>query len=174
VVIGSVIVTIGVTVVTLAIIALSGGFISDEVDPVYPTPSLEVEVDLSYSGTEERTTLLQYSTDVRNVMEDTLQGYAFMYATNNQADPPLRSLSPPRALSSTNPERNFHVNTASEGLPVTLPPGEQTTITGGLPLPETWHDGTPIDAERFTELQFYVLDDQSFVLYKRTWSLAVD
>lgn len=174
VVYGSIVVVVGITLVTLLIIWLSGGLVPEGTEQVYPEEALEVAFDLNYDTADEHTSALRFEADVRSMMEDTLRGYAFVYATNEQAEPPLRSISPPGVLSPTNPERRFHINTASDGHAVNLPPGESTTLSGSVELPTTWHDGTAIEADRFTRLQFYVLDEQSRRLYERTWQLTME
>lgn len=174
VVYGSILVVVGIVGVTLLIIWLSGGLTPDGTAQVYPEDALVISFDLSYESDGDRTEELRFAADVQSRMDDTLQGFAFVYATNEQAEPPLRSISPAGALSPTNPERRFHINTASEGHRIYVPPGGDTTLSGSIPLPTTWHDGTPIEADRFTRLQFYVLDEQSRRLYERTWQLTMD
>lgn len=165
---------LGITVATLLIIWLSGGLIPEGTEQAYPEDALDVSFNLNYTAADARTAALRFEAEVQSLIEDTLRGYAFVYATNEQAEPPLRSISPSGVLSPTNPERRFHVNTASDGYAVSLPPGSSITLSGSLQLPTTWHDGTPIEADRFTRLQFYVLDEQSRRLYERTWRLTMD
>ena len=174
VVYGSITVVVGITLATLLIIWLSGGLTPEGPVQMYPEDALDVSFDLSYGTDGNRTSELRFEADVQSMMEDTLRGYAFIYATNEQAEPPLRSISPPGVLSRTNPERRFHINTASEGHALTMPPGDVTSLSGRVLLPTTWHDGTPIEADRFTRLQFYVLDEQSRRLYRRTWQLTME
>jgi len=174
VVYGSIIVVVGITLTTLLIIWLSGGLTPEGTTQAYPEDALQISFDLGYSTEGERPSVLRFEAEVQSMMNDTLRGYAFIYATNERAEPPLRSISPPGVLSPTNPERRFHINTASEGHVLTVPPGGVTALSGRVPLPTTWHDGTPIEADRFTELQFYVLDEQSRRLYERTWQLTME
>ncbi len=174
VVIWSAIIAVGVTLFTVALIFVSGGLEPEFEDLTIAEDALEINFDLNYGAAENRAAFLGFRAEITSNHSDTLSGYAFVYATDESTDPPLRSIAPPRVLSQMNPERRFHINHASEGYELLLAPGDTVQLSGGVPIPSTWHDDTPIESDRFSELTFYILDDQSRLLYERSWPMAVE
>ena len=127
-----------------------------------PEWDLIVKVDSKeHRITEEVGTICDVTLTVSSRMQTTVNGYAFLYASNDYQTPPARSIYPARAFVNLTERRQFHLTDHRKGQRIVIHAGESITIPTSVIYPSKWYDGTPISPGTFKDFRFMIYDDVS-------------
>ena len=141
-------------------------------EPEAPALGIEVhDVDVGYvRGDSVRS--LRFEMTLTNATSEPQHFYAFAYATNNDVDPPARSVYPPKVLQSMPPDRRFAFATPTVGIEKQVAAGERVPFAGVLVLPRRWHDGRAIETSDFTRLALFLYNREGRRVFEKSWPLV--
>lgn len=124
-------------------------------DPDRSVTALQAELlSMDYQSNEGSVTFF-FETELQNTTDSALTFFAFAHGVDDETQPPLRSVYPPRAQQAMPLDGRFAVARIDLGIEMQVPPGESVRFQGALPVPRFWVTGDPIQTDRFQSLTLY-------------------
>lgn len=140
----------------VALLVLSLGLIACTPDPDRSVTALQAELrSMDYQRTADESVTFFFEADLTNVTDSTLTFFAYAHGVDDETQPPLRSVYPPRAQQAMPLDGRFAVARIDLGIEMQVAPGETVRFTGALPVPRFWVTGDPIQVDRFQILTLY-------------------